>query len=217
MKLIALAILSSAAFLNALEVVSPKNNEFSMVIEEKNCKIKAYKPKSPIVIDPLVNKDSIPKSQLLRAIMLTKSDLSSLLSDEELFKYVKNDLIEEKAKKTFAEEFRASMKKRYELTASNAEENPWQGMKYMIDLVFTVDSGESKFLIYQLSTKGVKDVGGKLFGTLNQVGDKWMIGGNKDEASQKFQISMMQKVPAEFDKKRAASKLEPSMMDELIK
>ena len=97
MKSITLACLSCLALLSFQVTGQPAKNEFPIVIEGVKCSVKAYKPKAPIVFEPLVDNDSLPKSQIIIAIMLSKSDISSYMSDEELFKFTGAKLDKEAA------------------------------------------------------------------------------------------------------------------------
>jgi hypothetical protein len=212
MKTIALAFLSSMSFLNAQVADHPAKNEFSMVIEGEKCLIKAYKPATPIIIEPLINKESIPKSPLLIAIMLTHSDISSYMSDEELFKFTGAKLDHEAA-----EQQRSKMRKWVESTGPAAEDNPWKGMKYVIEQAFVVESEKGVFLIYQLSPQGGKDISGKLSGSIKNVAGAWMIGGEKGDEGKNFQGSMVQLVPAEFAELSDKSPIEPLPLEDLLK
>jgi hypothetical protein len=72
-----------------------------------------------------VNKGSLPKSQIIMAIMLSHSDISSYLSDEELFKFTGAGLDKE-----LADQHRSRMKEMYEMTGPAAADNPWKGMNF---------------------------------------------------------------------------------------
>ena len=144
--------------------------------------------------------------------MLTNSDISSYMSDEEVSKFTGARL-----EKEVAEQNRARMKKMYELTGPTAADNPWKGMKYVLVQAFVVESEKGKFLVYQLSTQGVKDMNGKLSGSIKNVAGTWMIGGEKCDEGQKFQRSMLELVPAEFAKLHPASSIEPLPFEDLLK
>jgi hypothetical protein len=212
MKSITFACLSCLCLLTFQVAGQPAKNEFLIVIEGVKCSVKAYKTTTPIVLDPLVNKDSLPKSSIIIAIMLSKSDISSYMSDEELFKFTGTKLDKEAA-----DQHRSRMKKMYELTSANAAENPWKGMKYVLEDGFVVESEKGKFLVYQLSTQGVKDMNGKLSGSIKNVAGTWMIGGEKGDEGQKFKRSMLELVPAEFAKLHQASSIEPLPFEDLLK
>lgn len=187
-------------------------NEFPVIIEGVMCTVKAYKPATPIILETLVDKDSLPKSQIVIAIMLTHSDISSYMSDEELFKFSGAKLDKE-----VAEQHRSMMKKMYDLTGPAAADNPWKGMKYVLDQAFVVDSEKGEFLVYQLSTQGGKDISGKLSGSIKNVAGTWMIGGEKGDVGQKFQLAMVKHVPAEFAKLSEKSSIEPLLLEDLLK
>ncbi len=212
MKPITRACLCCFALLTLQVAGQTAKNKFPILIEGVKCTVKAYKPTAPIVLEPLVDKDSLPKSQLILAIMLTKSDISSYMSDEELIKFTNS-----RYDKEAADQHRSRMKKMYELTGPNAADNPWKGMKYVVDQAFIVESEKGKFLVYQLSTQGVKDMNGKLSGSIKNVAGTWMIGGEKGDEGQKFQGSMVQLVPAEFAKLHQVSSIEPLPFEDLLK
>jgi len=188
-----------------------------MVIEGVSCLIKVYQPSSPLGFDPMVKKDSLPKSQLITSIMLTNSDISSHMSDEDLSKYMETASIVEEAKKAEFEEFRAGMKKMYALTGPDAEENPWKGMKHVIDQIFIVESETGKFLIYQMSTEGAKEIKGKRFGSRKYVDGKWLIGDGKSSKDQKFKMSLMELVPKEFTKLRESAPIASLPLEDLLR
>ena len=212
MKSITLACLSCLALLTFQVTGQPAKNEFPIVIEGVKCSVKAYKPKAPIVFEPLVDKDSLPKSQIIIAIMLSKSDISSCMSDEEIFKFTGAKIDKEQAPK-----HRSMMKKMSETTGPTAADNPWKGMKYVVDQAFIVESEKRKFLVYQLSTQGAKDISGTLSGSIKNVAGTWMIGGEKGDEGQKFQGSMVKLVPAEFAKLHEASSVETLPFEDLLK
>jgi hypothetical protein len=212
MKSITFACLSCLALLTFQAAGEPAKNEFSIVIESIKCSVKAYKATAPIVLEPLVNKDSIPKSQIIIAIMLDNSDISSYMSDEELFKFTGARLDKEAIERD-----RSRMKKMYEVTGPNAADNPWKGMKYLLEDGFVVESEKGKFLVYQLSTLGMKDNSGKLSGSIKNVAGTWMVGGIKGEEGQKFQGSMVKLVRAEFAKLQQASSIEALPFEDLLK
>lgn len=212
MKTISLVWLFCLGLLAAQTGTQPAKNEFPMVIEGVKCQIKAYQPTSPIVIEPMVDKDFRPKSQLIRAIMLTHSDISSYMSDEELSEFRGAKVDEEEAQK-----HRATMKKMYESTGPSAADNPWKGMKYVVDQAFVVESEKGKFLVYQLATQGGKGITGKLTSSLKNVAGKWLIGGEKGDAGKKFQKSILELVPAEFVKLHEASSVAPLPLEVLLK
>lgn len=212
MKTIALAFLSCLSLLTAQAEREPAKNEYSMVIEGVKCQVKAYQPTSPIVIEPLVEKDFRPKSQLILAIMLTHSDITTYMTDEEIFEIVGAQVDKEKAQK-----HRSAMKKMFEPTGPSAADNPWKGMKYVVDQAFVVESGNDKFLVYQLATQGGKDLNGKLYGSVKNVAGKWTVGGEKTDAGKAFQKAIVELVPKEFAKLHEASTIEVLSMDVLLK
>ena len=212
MKSIALACLSCLCLLTFQVTGQPAKNEFPLVIEGVKCLVKAYRPTSPMILEPMVNKDSLPKSQVMIAIMLTKSDISSYMSDEEISKVTGAKLDKEQAQK-----LRSSMKKMYELTGPSVAENPWKGMKHVVDQAFTVESERGKFLVYQLSTQGAKEITGKTTGSIKNVSGTWTIGGEKGDDGQDFKKSMLELVPAEFDKLNGASSIQLVPLEDLLK
>lgn len=106
MRSVTIACLSGLYLLTLQVAGQTAKNEFPIVIEGVKCSVKAYKPTGPIIFKPQVDKDSIPKSQIIIAIMLSKSDISSYLSDEELFKLTGATLDKE-----VADQHRSRMKK----------------------------------------------------------------------------------------------------------
>lgn len=212
MKFIALACLVWLALLTFSVAGESPKHEFPIVIEGVKCRVTPYKPTTPIILDPLVAKDFRPKSQLILAILLTKSDISSHLSDEELIKFSGG-----KFDKEALEQHRSRMKEMYALTGPAAADNPWKGMKYAVEQTFLVESERGKFLVYQLSTHGAKDISGKLSGSIKNIDGTWIIGGEKSEEGQKFQGAMVQLVPQEFDKLNQTSSIESLPLDDLFK
>lgn len=212
MKSIALACLSCLCLLTFQVTGQPAKNEFPLVIEGVKCLVKAYRPTSPMILEPMVNKDSLPKSQVMIAIMLTKSDISSYMSDEEISKVTGAKLDKEQSQK-----LRSSMKKMYELTGPSAAENPWKGMKHVVDQAFIVESERGKFLVYQLSTQGVKEITGITTGSIKNVSGTWTISGEKGDEGQNFEKSMLELVSAEFTKLHEAINLESLPLEELLK
>jgi hypothetical protein len=217
MKTIALTILSCSNLLFAQAVPQVTKNEFPIVIEGVNCVVKVYKPVEPIIFDPLVNKDTLPKSQMIQSIMLTKSDISSYMNDEELSKFIESELLKEDSKKEDLEEFRASMKKMYALTGPNAEENPWKGMKYSLDQVFIIESKLGKYLGYQLSPQGTKEANGHVYSIRNHKDDRWVMGETKDETIDKFEQSLTLMIPKEFEKLQKESGVAALPLEDLLK
>src|SRR6478609_9035334 len=140
--------------------------------------------------------------------MLKNSDIGCYMSDEELFEFTRAKISKEDAQKG-----RAMMKKMYEPTGPSAADNPWKGMKYVVDQAFVVESENGKCLVYQLATQGGKGINGKLYGSVKNVAGKWTIGGDKSETGQQFQQSMLKLVPAEFVKLHEASSVEAAPMD----
>jgi hypothetical protein len=124
MKTIALVFLFLVGSLFA-QAAEPGKNQFTTKIEDVDCVVKAYSPSEPIVFSMLVNKDSLPKSQLMISIMLTSSDITSYMTDEMIAQNVKTGRFDEAELKAEYEKMRAGMKKRSELTGPDAEDNPW--------------------------------------------------------------------------------------------
>ena len=215
MKFILIIWFTCMTFSHANEEKS--NNEFTTKIEDVECKVKAYKPSNPIMLDTLVNKDSLPKSQLMISIMLTNTDITSYMTDEEIGQYLKTDQVDPSEIKNKFENLRAGMKKRSELTGPDAEDNPWKGMKYELDQVFIVDSKFGNFLVYQLSPRGTKEVNGKLFSILTKVDGRWITKGTKDETLSTFKQSLTSTIPKEFEKLHRDSTVTTSPLEDLLK
>ena len=215
MKFILIIWFTCMTFSHANEEKS--NNEFTTKIEDVECKVKAYKPSNPIMLDTLVNKDSLPKSQLMISIMLTNTDITSYMTDEEIGQYLKTDQVDPSEIKTNFEKFRAGMKKRSELTGPDAEDNPWKGMKYELDQVFIIESKFGNFLVYQLSPRGTKEVNGKFFSILTNVEGRWMMKGTKEEPLSTFKQSLTSMIPKEFEKLQKESTVTTSPLEDLLK
>jgi hypothetical protein len=212
MKPITFACLSCLCLLTFQVAGQPAKNEFSIVIEGIKCSVKAYKPTVPIVFEPLVDKDSLPKSPIVVAIMLTHSDISSYMSDEEIVEFT-GARFDKKA----AEQHRSRMKKMYEMTGPTAADNPWKGVKYSIQQAFEVESEKGKFLVYQLISQGGKDVGGAVTSSLRNVAGKWSIGADESEGIEDFRLSLLKLVPAEFAKLHQASQIEALPFEDLLR
>ncbi len=217
MKTIALTFLFCSSLLFAQAAPQAAKNEFPIVIEGVNCVIKAYQPATPIVFDPMVNKDALPKSQMIKSIMLTKSDISTYMNDDELSKFIKSELLKEDAGKEKLEEFRASMKKMYALTGPNAEENPWKGMKYAIDQVFIIESKLGKYLVYQLSPQGTNEANGHLYSIRKHEDGRWVMSGTKDETIDKFKQSLTSMIPEKFEKLQKKSAVAALRLEDLLR
>ncbi len=211
MKSITLACFSCFTSLFCQASAEPAKNEFPMVIEGVKCSVKAYKPTSPIVLDLMVDKDFRPKSQLILAIMLAHSDISSYMSDEEISVFFEPKLSVDRVQKV-----RSAMKV-YNWTLSSTTTNPWKGVRYSISQAFEVDSEKGKFLVYQLMPQGGKDVGGHLTSSLRNVAGKWSVGGDKTEGIEDFELSLLKVVPAEFAKMHTASSIEALPFEDLLK
>lgn len=207
-----LACFTCLALLTAQAEDKVVQHGFPMVIEGVTCRVEAYQAVSPIILEPMVDKDFLPRSQLIVAIMLTHSDLSSYMSDEEFFGFARATVDPEKANK-----HRSLMKERYEMTGPSAADNPWKGMKYVLDEAFVVDSEHGRFLVYRLSTQGGKGIEGKLTSSVKNVDGRWSIGGTEGDPGQKFQRSMLELVPVEFAKLREAASIEPLPLEGLLK
>ena len=210
MKTLTLVWLFSLGMLIAQTSNQPAKYDFSMVIENTDCRITTYQPSTPIVFAPMVEKNFRPKSQLMLALMLTKSDISSYLSDEEIAAFSPTSMTGVEI-----QTFRSSMKKRFEMTGPTAEANPWKGMKYAVDRVFVVESDKGKFLLYQFSTQG-GEVNGKLYGSLKHVAGRWQLGGTKTKAAQVFQKSMLTVIPEEFAKRKESAGIEVVPLEDLL-
>lgn len=211
MKSIMLVYLSCLCLLTFQAAGQAAKNEFPLVIEGVSCQVKAYQATTPVILEPMVDQDFRPKSQLILAIMLTKTDISSHMSNEELIKLTGSRFDEEAV-----ELHRSRMKKMAEMTGPAAADNPWKGMKYVVEQAFLVESERGRFLVYQLSTQGAKDVTGKLIGSIESVDGRWVIGGEKDDVGEKFQRAMLQLVPEEFEKMRVESSLESLPLEDLL-
>jgi len=172
----------------------------------------AYKPKAPIVFEPLVDKDFRPKSQLIVAIMLSNSDISSYMSDEEISAFFEPKLGGDRVQK-----LRSAMKAAFNWTLPSTTTNPWKGVKYSISQAFGVDSEKGKFLVYQLTPQGGKNISGELTGNIKNVAGKWSIGAEKNETTDSFRLSILKLVPAEFAKLNQASSIEALPFEDLLK
>lgn len=212
MKSITFACFSCLCLLTLQVVGQPAKNEFPIVIEGVKCSVKAYKPIAPVVFEPIVDKDSLPKSELIIAIMLSKSDISSYMSDEEIFVFFEPKLGVDKIQK-----FRAAMKEAFNFTLPSTATKPWIGVKYSINQAFEVESEKGKFLVYQLMSQGGKDVGGEVTSSLRNVAGKWSIGADEFEGIEDFRLSLLKLVPAEFAKLHQASQIETLPFKDLLK
>lgn len=217
MKIIALALLSLSSLLLAQAKPQATKNEFPIVIEGVNCVVKAYKPVEPIIYDPIVNKDALPKSQMIKSIMLTNSDITSHLSDEDLAKYMKSVLVDENEKQAERDKIRNGMKKMYAETAADAEDNPRRGMKFGITQVFIVESDLGKYLVYQIAVSGGKDMSGRLTGSRIFSDGLWLMGGDKDAKTKDFKLSMLENIPKEFDRLQKESAVVALPLEDLLK
>ncbi|MCE2961060.1 MAG: hypothetical protein ACK46A_12535 [Akkermansiaceae bacterium] len=216
MKSIALVflVISSLLFVQAAE---PGQNQFTTKIEDVDCVVKAYSPLEPIVFSMLVNKDSLPKSQLMISIMLTNSDITSYMTDEMISQNVKTDRFDKADLKAEYEKMRAGMKKRSELTGPDAEDSPWKGMKYALDQVFIIESKLGKYLVYQLSPQGTKEVNGRVYSIRKHEDGRWLMSGTKDETIDKFKQSLTSMIPKEFEKLQKESAVATLPLEELLK
>ena len=201
---LAFVSLSSASAENA-------NDEFALTIEGVNCRIKLYQPKAPIIIEPLVDSDSLPDSRLLLAVMLQKSDITSYLSDERI-----SELHEIALDASIIRKMRASTKRRFELTGPNAEANPWKGMKYVLDLALVVESEKGRYLVHQCSTQGGEVANGTLHGILKEVNGKWVVGNALEANDKKFKIGLMQLVPKELAKLQETGSIGSLPLEDLL-
>jgi hypothetical protein len=209
MKSIILACLSCLALLTFQADAETAKNEFPIVIEGVKCSVKAYRPTTAIILEPLVDKNSLPKSDIIIAIMLTNSDISSHMSDDEVSKFTGTKL-----EKDQIEQHRVRMREVWGLTGPNAAESYWKGVNFEIGNGFIVDSEMGKFLVYELSAKGKK---GATTGSIIHVDGRWVFHREKDDKSQRFQSSMLQLVPAEFAKLHEASSVEALPFEDLLK
>lgn len=216
MKIIALTFLFFSSLL-LVQGVEIEKNQFTTRIEDVDCVVKAFSPTEPIVFSMLVNKDALPKSQLMISIMLDSSDITSYMTDEEIDKNVKTDLFDPADMKVKYEQMRAGMKKRSELTGPDAEDNPWKGMKYALDQVFIIESKLGKYLVYQLSPQGTKEANGHLYGIRKHEDGRWVMGGTKDETIEKFKQSLTSMIPKEFEKLQKESAVATLPLEDLLK
>jgi hypothetical protein len=165
----------------------------------------------------LVNKDSLPESQLMISIMMTSSDITSYMTDEMITQYVHTDQFDKDDLKAEYEKMRAGMRKRSELTGPDAEYNPWKGMKYALDRVFFIESKLGKYLVYQLSSQGTKEViGGSVYSVRKYEDGRWVMGGTKDEMIDKFKQSLTLKIPNEFKKLQEQSAVATLPLEDLL-
>lgn len=211
MKFIALACFSWLVLLTSQAAGQPAKNEFSIVVDGVKCTVSAYKPKAPIVFEPLVDKDFRPKFRLIVAIMLPNSDISSYMSDEEI-----SEFFEPKLSVDRVSNFRAAMKAAFNPTLPSVT-NPWKEVKYSISQAFEVESEKGKFLVYQLAPQGGKDISGELTSSIKNVAGKWSIGAENCEAIESFRLSILKLVPAEFAKINQASSIEILPFEDLLK
>ena len=212
MKSITLACLSCLALLTFRAAGETAKNEFPMVIEGVKCSVKAYKPKASIVFEPLVDKDFRPKSQLILAIMLSKSDVSSYMSDEEISVFFEPKLSVDRVQK-----LRSEMKAAFNWTLPSTNTNPWTGVKYSISQTFEVESEKGKFLVYQLTQQGGQNTNNQSTSSLKNVAGKWSIGSEKSEAAENFRLSLAKLVPSEFEKLHEASSVEALPFEDVLK
>lgn len=180
-----------------------------MLIDRVKCSVKAYRPTNTIILEPLVDKNSLPESEIIIAIMLTKSDLSSYMSDDEVSKFT-----ETKLEKDQIEQHRIRMREVWGLTGPNAPESYWKEMKHEVGNGFIVDSEMGKFLVYQLSSKGKK---GETTGLIIHVDGRWVFHSEGDDKTQKFQRSMLLLVPDEFRKLQEGGSVEPLPFEDLLR
>ncbi|MEO8617353.1 MAG: hypothetical protein ABI600_19630 [Luteolibacter sp.] len=206
LKIAALASLFCSGLLSA----ESESHSFPLVIEGTKCQITAYQPAAPIVWTPLLTKESIPESPLLRVIMLTNSDLSSLLSDEEVSKLLKTTPDRERLQK-----MREGAKKMYDPTGSSAAENPWKGMKYALTAAFVIESERGKFLFYQIAS--VDREYGTFSSQLKNISGKWLQNGDEKDPAQSFKISDLANIPKEFTKQKESVGLQALPLETLLK
>jgi hypothetical protein len=218
LKSIALVFLFFTGLL-FVQAAEPGKNQFTTKIEDVDCVVKVYSPSEPIVFSMLVNKDSLPKSQLMISIMLTTSDITSYMTDEEIAQNVKTDRFDKDELKAEYERMRAGMKKRSELTGPDAEDNPWKGMIYALDHVFIIESKLGKYLVYQLSPQGTKEVNGHghVYSIRKHEDGMWVMGGNKDETIDKFKQSLTSMIPKKFEKLQKESAVAALPFEDLLK
>ena len=180
-----------------------------MVIEDTKCQITAYQPASPIIWNPLVTKESIPESPLLRAIMIGHSNLGVYLSYDDIAKLFGGKIADAENMPKEQEK----MTKMFEMTAPTAAENPWKGMKYALDYAYVIESDRGKFLLYQLSCPG-GNITGKSYGQLREVAGRWVNGG----ASKSFGPSAhLTNIPEEFAKQKESTGLQALPLEPLLK
>jgi hypothetical protein len=149
--------------------------------------------------------------------MLANSDITSYMTDEEIAQHVKTDRFDKDELKAEYERMRAGMKKRSELTGPDAEDNPWKGMKYSLDQVFIIESKLGKYLVYQLSVQGTKEVNGRLYSIRKHEDGRWAMGATKDETIDKFKQSLTSMIPKEFEKLQEESAVATLPLEDLLK
>ncbi len=211
MKFIPFACLSYLALLTFQAAGEPAKNEFPMMVEGVNCSVKAYKPTAPIVFELIVDKDSLPKSQLIVAIMLSHSDISSYMSDEEISVFFEPKLGVDKIQK-----FRAAMKEAVNFTLPSTDTRPWIGVKYSINQAFEVESENGRFIVCQLTQQGGQNQNGQTTFSLRNVAGKWSPGADESERIESFRLSLVKLVPAEFAKLRQSSAIEALPFENLL-
>jgi hypothetical protein len=89
-------------------------------------------------------------------------------------------------------------------------------MKYALDQVFIIESKLGKYLVYQLSPQGAKEVNGRVFSIRKHEDGRWVMGGTKDETIDKFKQSLTSMIPKEFDKLQVESAVATLSLEDLL-
>jgi hypothetical protein len=74
-----------------------------------------------------------------------------------------------------------------------------------------------KYLVYQLSSQGTKEViGGSVYSVRKYEDGRWVMGGTKDEMIDKFKQSLTLKIPNEFKKLQEQSAVATLPLEDLL-
>lgn len=203
--------ISSLAFVRGEASGEHKDETFSIVIDGVTCTVSVYQPSFPIIIDPMVKKESLPSSNLLRAVMLQKTDITSYLSDVQIA-----ELYQSKLEPAQMAEMRARMKETYAVTGPQAEANPWKGMKYVWDFAYVIHSARGKYLVHQCSPQGGEVGKGALYSIIKDLNGKWVIGSSQEANESDFKLKMMDVVPKEFKERQQAGAIRLFPLEKLL-
>lgn len=188
-----------------------KDDTFSIVIDGVTCTVSVYQPTSPIIIDPMVKKESVPTSNLLRAVMLQKTDITFYLSDEQIA-----ELYQSKLEPAQMADMKARVKEIYAVTGPQAEANPWKGMKYVWDFAYVIHSARGKYLVHECSSQGGEVAKGASYSIIKDLNGKWVIGSSKEANESDFKLKMMDLVPKESKKRQEAGSIRLLPLEKLL-